>query len=656
MKKNILFVYLLILFIMPSFVYAADLGRINGDFVSARSTPGGTKIVSLLYGTEVTVLEKITKNKEDYYKVIYDGLNTGYISTDYVTLYKDVTLDDPIYCDELVQKGFDKSYCPYLSYVHSKHPKWTFTPLVTGLKFSDVIDGEDGSNYIQSENDAYRVSDKVMEVGSGTDWYLANRDLVAYFTDPRNFLVDKTIFMFENLGYDENKHKPEIVSSIFGKSSYLVSSLDAANNNASYIDYYMDAGKSYKISPVHLAARTKQEGGSKETYTAVTGKVTTLYGGKSVFGHYNYYSIGAYGSNPVMRGLAYAACIVSSGSCDKYSRPWTSRKKAIYGGANFLSSTYISKGQYTLYFEKFNTNPNSSNKVYTHQYMTNILAPYSEAKNLKASYEANGLINNGTNGVEDIAFDFVIPVYNNLPEKTYIPSLLNANNLLTYINVNGKAIANFDEDITSYNMYLLKDDNKVRIDAVAKSSTSKVEGIGEFELVDEENIFVVKVTAENGSVKEYTINIKVVTDTTTVPEIISKLGVKAKSTSLYGISTNTAVSTVLSSIEKISPNATKKIVGADGMEKTNGTVCTGDTLVLSTFTSPATTYVLVVNGDLNGDGVSDIKDLLKLQKHLLGTHKLDGILLIAADNNYDSSVDVVDLLRIQKNILKSIEL
>ena len=92
------------------------------------------------------------------------------------------------------------------------------------------------------------------------------------------------------------------------------------------------------------------------------------------------------------------------------------------------------------------------------------------------------------------------------------------------------------------------------------------------------------------------------------------------------------------------------------MEKTNGTVCTGDTLVLSTFTSPATTYVLVVNGDLNGDGVSDIKDLLKLQKHLLGTHKLDGILLIAADNNYDSSVDVVDLLRIQKNILKSIEL
>ena len=44
--------------------------------------------------------------------------------------------------------------------------------------------------------------------------------------------------------------------------------------------------------------------------------------------------------------------------------------------------------------------------------MTNILAPYSESKNLKASYEANGLINNGTNGVEDIAFDFVIPVYN----------------------------------------------------------------------------------------------------------------------------------------------------------------------------------------------------------------------------------------------------
>ena len=37
-----------------------------------------------------------------------------------------------------------------------------------------------------------------------------------------------------------------------------------------------------------------------------------------------------------------------------YNRPWTTPKKAIVGGANFISSSYIAKGQYTSYLKKFN--------------------------------------------------------------------------------------------------------------------------------------------------------------------------------------------------------------------------------------------------------------------------------------------------------------
>ena len=35
-----------------------------------------------------------------------------------------------------------------------------------------------------------------------------------------------------------------------------------------------------------------------------------------------------------------------------YNRPWTTPKKAIIGGAEFISSSYIEKGQFTSYFKK----------------------------------------------------------------------------------------------------------------------------------------------------------------------------------------------------------------------------------------------------------------------------------------------------------------
>ena len=62
-----------------------------------------------------------------------------------------------------------------------------------------------------------------------------------------------------------------------------------------------------------------------------------------------------------------------------YNRPWTTPKKAIVGGAEFISKSYIAKGQHTSYLKKFNVNPNGYYSVYNHQYMANLRAPASEA-------------------------------------------------------------------------------------------------------------------------------------------------------------------------------------------------------------------------------------------------------------------------------------
>ncbi len=96
-----------------------------------------------------------------------------------------------------------------------------------------------------------------------------------------------------------------------------------------------------------------------------------------------------------------------------YGRPWTTPSKAILGGAQFLTSTYISKGQYTSYLKKFNVNPNSTNKVFTHQYMANLAAPTSEAKTSFRAYSNNGLLK--------LPLSFTIPIYNNMPETTTLP-------------------------------------------------------------------------------------------------------------------------------------------------------------------------------------------------------------------------------------------
>lgn len=647
MKKIFVFVvmFFISLVFLPNEAMAYERGKVVGDFVSVRSSVGGSVLTKVIYGTYVEIIEE----SGFYYKVIYDGLNTGYMSKDYVKKDNEYKATDDNYCKSLMELGFPESYCPYLTYIHQKHPTWTFTPLVTNLDyFSKIVDGEEGKNCIQSTNDAYRASSKVCDAGG---FYYVNQAVNAYMLDPRNFLMEKTIFMFEDLGYSERAENKSIVTNIFGEKSYLNTELDT--DGSSYVDYFLDAGKTYSVSPVHLAARTKQEGGANSTYGPITGTVTSTleeYGNRTLYGYYNYFNIGATSSsNPQLKGLAYAAGYSgTTGLKTSYGRPWDSRKKAIYGGANFISSSYISKGQSTLYFQKFNTNVNGSNSLFTNQYMTNIFAPYSEGANVKSSYEKNDIL--------DIAYNFVIPVYSNMPAETYQPSLLSSNNLLSGIYINGELISGFDADIIEYSLYYLDTVTSVNISAISNSADAKVEGVGEISLANEDNKIVIKVTAQNGETKEYVINIKRVKDTTTVEEVINKLGVKTKDGYIYGISVNTAVSTVIASVQSISPSAEASIVDANGNKKVEGAIATGDKLILKTLTSAQATYDIAINGDVNGDALVDIKDLLRVQKHLLGTSNLSGIYNIAADNNYDNNLNVQDLLRIQKHILGSITL
>lgn len=91
-----------------------------------------------------------------------------------------------------------------------------------------------------------------------------------------------------------------------------------------------------------------------------------------------------------------------------YEQGWDSLSKGLLGGVEFVKEGYINKGQNTLYLQKFDI-VKQDGKLYTNQYMQNLLAATSEASNMKSIYEASDTV--------DGQMNFIIPLYENMPEE-----------------------------------------------------------------------------------------------------------------------------------------------------------------------------------------------------------------------------------------------
>ena len=274
MKKYLVLTILFLasIFMLPLTVHAHSTGFVMGDYVSIRASKstGASLLAKVIYGTSLTILE----DDGTWMKVVYDGQNTGYIQRQYVAEYSKITKNDPEYCNSLKQAGFPDSYCPYLSYLHSIHPNWTFTPSLTGIDFYTAVNSE-GLNEIQLSStnsdllnkyiNAYAASGRVVE---GSNWYETNKKVTAYFMDPRNFLMEKTMFMFQTLSFNESVDTHDAVRSVFG-SSYL--------SEGDYVNWFVDGGRQFGVSALHLASKSVLEVGTNPNGTMVSGTVNENY-------------------------------------------------------------------------------------------------------------------------------------------------------------------------------------------------------------------------------------------------------------------------------------------------------------------------------------------------------------------------------------------
>lgn len=338
------------------------------------------------------------KENQDWYAVKFDYAAreyTGYVAK--ACMYDTVTYsynDDTLFEESI--KEFPESYKPYLRKLHAIHPNWTFKIDKTGLDFKASITAESQKYqsaisylypslfYRDSENPNGIIVD-------GKSWYAPCYDAVAYFLDPRNFLNEKNIFMFESLIYNENQDSS--VQKIL-EGSFMKGSFTEEGYTKSYAQAFIEAAKTSNVSSTHLASRALQEMGTTMS-SAASGTVSGYEG------YYNFYNIGAYsGEDNYLKGLQYAK-----------EQGWNSRVKAITGGALFISKKYVNNGKDTIYFQKFNVSENRTTAAYTYEYMTNIMAPQSESSSIYESYKKNNKLNE--------AYSFKIPVYDSMTDTAY---------------------------------------------------------------------------------------------------------------------------------------------------------------------------------------------------------------------------------------------
>ena len=286
-------------------------------------------------------------------------------------------------------------YKELIDKLQKEHPNWTFTLFYTKLSWEDVIKNEGHKDNVKYPTNLIPDSteypedwrceiDQNKKFDNGT-WLCASNKAIKNQMDPRNILNDDNIFEFVELKYVDGAQTLKGIEKITQNTF-----LDNENVEKSLIE----AGKKANIDPYFLASRLIQEQGKKGTTLS---KGYQYDENTIVYNPFNIKASGNSQSEIIEKAAKYA-----------YEQDWDTLEKGLLGGVEFVKEGYINKGQNTLYLQKFDV-VKQDGKLYTNQYMQNLLAATSEASNMRKIYDNS----NST----DTNLNFIIPLYEKMPEK-----------------------------------------------------------------------------------------------------------------------------------------------------------------------------------------------------------------------------------------------
>ena len=268
------------------------------------------------------------------------------------------------------------------------HPNWNFELLYTGLNFSSAVYGEysiHNANLVPASSGSEWICPVCGTKTYDTGWYGASDKAIAYYMDPRNFLNDSNVFQF----LDANKYESTSVS-LEGIQT---------NVNGTFLQNYANdintACKNQGVNPYYVISRLIQENGKNGSTTS---KGMNGGDGKT---YYNPFNIGASG-NSTSEVLANALAKAKASG-------WDTMEKALEGGIVFLKANWLENYQNTLYQNRFDIDSTNGTSLYSHQYMQNLSAAYSEGNLLRGYYINAGKV--------DSNLTFKIPVYEGMSTK-----------------------------------------------------------------------------------------------------------------------------------------------------------------------------------------------------------------------------------------------
>lgn len=447
---------------------------------------------------------------------------------------------------EQTLKSFPESYRPYIQALHDKHPNWTFEAFNTGLDWNKVLKNEAALSRKLVPAAGHSMSLGLADLKSNGEWawyqtptawkayddvsgaynYSANNwvsfdtgywnqastTAISYIMDPRNWLNESYIYMFEKLSYDGNHDTVELVNSTLHGTFMYNAVCPGAPNNMTYAQVIVEAAKKSKVSAIHLAVRLRQE---KGTSNDELGKGVSTKDGSHFYQangvgnavYYNFFNIGAAGSGK--------QTVINNGGKEAKAEGWTSPYLAIMGGAVKVYTGYIGIGQDTIYFEMFSVvNPDY---YYWKQYAQNLTATLTEGSKIYETYKNAGLLNS--------SFVFRIPVYNNMPSSCKKPAspsgdertTANPNTRLsgisaTLIDMDGKSsnanlTPSFNSERTEYSLVVPYKVSQIKLSASAYAKTSSISGTGTHSLKVGNNEFNIVCKSEYGTTKTYKVKV-----------------------------------------------------------------------------------------------------------------------------------------------------
>lgn len=579
--------------------------------------------------------------------------------------------------------NFPKEYQSALNKIKDEHPDWNFEAYYTGIPWSTVLLNETSSHgrnrVIKTADASWRCS--CGNVASG--YACASEGIIGYHLDARNFLNEINIFQFLEISYNSKIHNLSGVKSAV-KGTFLDNTITYRKNGKSYTKSYaeiiLEAAEESNMSPYSIVTKIIQEVG-----TNGSASVKGTYSGYK--GYYNFYNLGAYDTgNAIVNALKYAK-----------DKGWDNQYDAIIDGAKQISNSYTNAGQNTAYFYKWDvvgtkilksgsSQKVSSSDMFWHQYMTNVQDPTSQSKPLYNTYARNGVL--------DKSLNFIIPIYEDMPSSVDMPSGFSDDTEdLYYVNcTDGLRVRNKASTSGSILATLYKN---TKVQMITKNYTT-ANGIvwdkiklsnGVTGYTADKYLTVCKTNNDSDTVigtAKTTENLKLRKSASTSGVLLAiipkntQVDILQKDVSnsngynwykvKYGsykgyvasqylnvnnsnnnnnnndnksdeIKLNDEYAKVDGSTLIVTPNSTINNIATSA----SGTLKTGETVKVG-----SKSYTVAMLGDINGDGVIDSRDSLRILKYQVGKYNLNVNGKLAADLNGDGVVDSRDSLRILK--------